>query len=296
MNTELKFRMNGTFTIAQFTDIHWEDNMDGNLQSIALMEKILEQEKPDLVVFTGDMVFCENNKYGLRKVLEPVIKANIPFASVFGNHDAEKGSSKEELLKVLQESELCLTKAGDPKISGLCNYVLNINNTDNKPCWTLYFLDSGDYIKNPKMEGYDFIKRDQIQWYVDEATSIKESYGEIPALSFFHIAIPEYNEVWNYCTCYGEKNEDVCCSKQNSGLFSAMLEMNDVKGVFVGHDHINDYYGELHGIKLCFGRQTGYNSYGKEGFAHGARIIKLDQKSSDFETWVRLDNGEKSKY
>lgn len=295
MNKELNFRADGTFKIVQFTDLHWEndcqDDIDRNLKTIILMESIIKEEKPDLIVITGDLVYSEDNERGLREILVPVRNSGIPFATVFGNHDTEKGSGKEVLYKVLKESELCLSEAGNPEITGLCNYVLNVKSKDNKPCWMLFFLDSGFLNQNPKMEGYDFIKRDQINWYVDEAASIKKSYGEVPALSFFHIALPEYNEVWNRKTCYGEKNEEVCCPEQNSGLFSAMIEMGDVKGIFVGHDHINDYYGELHGIKLCFGRATGYNSYGKKGFLHGARIIKLYENNTEFETWIRLEDG-----
>lgn len=67
--------------------------------------------------------------------------------------------------------------------------------------------------------------------------------------------------------------------------------MKDVRGTFVGHDHINDYWGELHGIRLCYGRATGYNTYGKEGFPRGARIIQLTEGEADFQTWLRLDDG-----
>ena len=70
-----------------------------------------------------------------------------------------------------------------------------------------------------------------------------------------------------------------------------MLEMGDVKGVFVGHDHINDYYGDLYGIKLCYGRGTGFNTYGKENFLHGARIIRLKENEQEFESWLRLEDG-----
>jgi hypothetical protein len=152
-------------------------------------------------------------------------------------------------------------------------------------------LDSGTYNRNKKVEGYGFIKRDQIKWYVNSSKAIKKHCGDVPALAFFHIPLPEYNDVWNLKTCYGEKNEQVCCPKQNSGMFSAMLEMGDVKGIFVGHDHVNDYYGDLYGIKLHYGRATGYNTYGHEDYAHGARIIRLRENQSEFESWLRLEDG-----
>ncbi len=292
MNKQLKFRDDGSFKILQFTDVHWSDESELDLKTNSLMERILEVEKPDFVVFTGDMTYGEKNTLLLKRALEPVNTSGIPWAAAFGNHDIEIGFGKEELFKVMQESSTCLTQTGDLELSGLCNYHLSINASKNdSPSWTLYLIDSGDYNKNEKLGGYDFIKRDQIDWYTKLSEKISSQFGRLPALAFFHIPLPEYNDVWNLSTCYGSKNENVECPRQNSGMFSAMLEMGDVKGVFVGHDHLNDYYGDLYGIKLCYGRATGYNTYGWDSFAHGARIIKLTEGSEDFETWVRLEDG-----
>lgn len=292
MKKELRFKEDGSFKIVQFTDVHWSDGSEIDLKTNLLMERILEAEKPDLVVFTGDMTYGEQNTLLLKKALEPVNNSGIPWAAVFGNHDTEIGLGKEELLRVQQESETCLTQPGDLGLSGLCNYYLIVNGSkSDSQSWILYLIDSGDYNKNEKLSGYDFIHRDQINWYTKQSENINNNFGHLPALSFFHIPLPEYNDVWDFNICFGSKNENVECAKQNSGMFSAMLEMGDVKGVFVGHDHLNDYYGELYGIKLCYGRATGYNTYGWDSFAHGARVIKLTEGKEDFETWVRLEDG-----
>lgn len=292
MKQELRFTQDGSFKIVQFTDLHLTDGTETDLRSIKLMEKILKEELPDLVVFTGDMVCGERNYTFIDGVIASMKKANTRWAFTFGNHDAEVGAGKDVLLKLQQQSPLCLTEAGDSNASGVGNFSLNVlGQNSNKPAWVLYFFDSGCLNSNPKVEGYDFIKRDQINWYINKSTKYRNSFGKVPALSFFHIPLPEYNEVWNNSICYGEKNEEVCCPKQNSGLFSSMLEMDDIKGVFVGHDHINDYWGELYGIKLCYGRATGYNTYEKEDFLHGARVILLREGQTAFETWVRLEDG-----
>ena len=291
MEKKLFFKEDDTFKILQFTDVHWVDGCENDLRTTAGMKSILELEKPDFVVFTGDTVYGNDNANAFRMAVEPVNNANIPWAAVFGNHDSELGSSKEILLSVQQESSLCLTEAGEPDIDGIGNYVISVNTSEGKPSWFLFFIDSGDYNKNEKVGGYDFIKRSQINWYIKKSSELKDNYGNIPALSFFHIPLQEHNLIWNICECYGEKNENVCCSPQNSGLFSAMLEMGNMKGVFVGHDHINDYWGELFSIKLYYGRATGYNTYGSETFKHGARIIMLKANSNDFESYIRLDDG-----
>ena len=65
----------------------------------------------------------------------------------------------------------------------------------------------------------------------------------------------------------------------------------DVMGTYVGHDHINDYEGDLYGIRLCYCRGTGFHTYGREGFPRGARIIQLMEGKRDFRTWQYLADG-----
>ncbi|WP_326998701.1 metallophosphoesterase family protein [Cohnella kolymensis] len=116
----------------------------------------------------------------------------------------------------------------------------------------------------------------------------------MPALAFFHISIPEYKEVWRTKVCYGHRLEREGSPRINSGMFAAMIEEGGIMGTFVGHDHSNDYWGELHGIRLCYGRSTGYNAYAPWLYPRGARVIRLQEKESGrFTTWLRLGNGKK---
>jgi hypothetical protein len=147
------------------------------------------------------------------------------------------------------------------------------------------------------VDGYGWIRSDQIEWYRNTARALRRFGGEnpLPACAFFHIPLPEYNEVWNKHLCQGVKYEAVCCPQINTGFFAAMHLAGDVIGTFVGHDHVNDYQGNLHGIRLCYGRGSGFNTYGREGFLHGARVIRLREGRRDFETWLRLEDGTSQK-
>jgi hypothetical protein len=71
-----------------------------------------------------------------------------------------------------------------------------------------------------------------------------------------------------------------------------MHEAGDVMGTFVGHDHVNDFTGNLYGIRLAYGRATGYNTYGRAGMARGARVIRLTKGVHAFRTWLRLEGGD----
>lgn len=56
MSDRLRVRDDGTFTIVQFTDVHWHNGEPEDLRTEALMERVLREEAPDLIVFTGDMI------------------------------------------------------------------------------------------------------------------------------------------------------------------------------------------------------------------------------------------------
>lgn len=293
----LQYREDGTFTIVQFTDLHWQNGEPDDMLTKLLMELVLDQTSPDLVVFTGDLIYsndCIDPKQSLRDAVRSAEVRGIPWAAVYGNHDTEHLVTREDLMQVQLEHKLCLSSAGPEGIHGVGNYVLLLNaHGSDKPVRALYMLDSGSYSTLPQLEGYEWIHRDQVDWYVSQSTQLREANGgePLPALAFFHIPLPEYDEVWRKELCFGSKHEGVASPMINSGLFAAMLEMGDVAGTFCGHDHVNDYTGDLHGIRLCYGRATGYQTYGREGFPRGARVIRLRQGERDFVTELRLDDG-----
>ena len=295
MKNILKFRSDRRFKIVQFTDIHWHNGEPPDQQSAALMTQIAAAESPDLIVLTGDILSgggCEDAADSLREVVKIVEGCGIPWAAVFGNHDDEGSADRHELMAVMRESELCLSEPGPEEIPGVGNYVLPIQNSEEAVCAAvLYFIDSGSYAPTD-IGGYDWIRREQIVWYLRASAKFTAEAGHpLPALAFFHIPIPEYDEVWDFHTCYGVKYENVCAPQVNTGFFAALHEAGDVMGTFVGHEHINDFWGDLHGIRLCYGRATGYNTYGREGFPRGARVIELQEGMRQFETWLHLADG-----
>ena len=94
----LKFNRDGKFKIVQFTDLHvkWQDPRSDI--AFERMNQVLDDEKPDLVIFTGDIIYSKPALENMRNVLKTVSDRKIPFSIVFGNHDNEQGATKEELL------------------------------------------------------------------------------------------------------------------------------------------------------------------------------------------------------
>lgn len=299
MTTRLRFRKDGSFKMVQFTDLHIGAN-DGNeadKKTFKLISEIVQIEMPDLIVITGDLIWseAEGAAQTYRRVLDHIAQWNIPFAIVYGNHDSEANISREELYKIQENYTHSIAKRGPKNIHGIGNYSLTIQSYDKEDDEALlYFLDSGAYA--PKGLGhYEWIHSDQVSWFVSESNRFANvTTKQIPALAFFHIPLPEYKDVLELGKISGNKLEQVCSPEMNSGLYTALLEAGNVMGTFVGHDHDNDYCGELHGISLCYGRITGYNVYGS--LERGARVIQLFEGEHRFESWIRLKSGEITAY
>ena len=115
MPIQLKFRDDGTFTIVQFTDIHWHNGEPEDIKSRALMGLVVEKEAPDLVALTGDILSgsgCKDPRKSFRQVVEAFEERQVPWAAVFGNHDDEGGVSRAELMEVQTLYALSVSEPG----------------------------------------------------------------------------------------------------------------------------------------------------------------------------------------
>lgn len=292
MKKELRFNSNGKFKILQFTDIHYTEDNEKDHRTTNLMKQIIQQEQPDFIIATGDTVYGPDNVKNIGKALGPITEAGIPWSYTFGNHDTEEGHGKDVLFPIITSLTNCVAYNSDDSISGMGNHYLEVKNNQGDTKWLLFGIDTGMYNNNPKVGGYDYVKEDQIRWYKKAIKKVEENQKDFSTLIFMHIALPEYHEVWAMETCYGEKLEGICSPKVNSGFYSGLQEAGHTKGVFVGHDHINDFTGELYGITLGYGRATGYNTYSKEGYQRGARVIEIHENNTEsFESYVCLEDG-----
>lgn len=291
----LKFNKDGKFKIVQFTDVHYIHGNPKSDISIERINEVLDAEKPDLVLFTGDVIYGKPAEEGMRTILNLASSRKIPFGVVFGNHDNEQGLTRAQLYDIIRTIPYNLTDsvAG---ISGATNFILPIQSaTNKKDAFILYCLDSHSYSQIKGIGGYDYLKFDQIQWYRDNSAKYTQQNGgtPIPSIAFFHIALPEYNQAASDETAIliGTRKEKACAPQLNSGMFTSMKEMGDILGVFVGHDHDDDYAVYWKGILLAYGRYTGGNTV-YNNLTNGARVIELTEGEKTFDTWIRLKDNE----
>ena len=258
------------------------------------MNEVLDIEKPEFVIFTGDVVVSNESFKGLDIVLDVCIKRNIPFAVVFGNHDDEYDHTRPELYDYIAKKKGSLMPTRISEV--VPDYVLTVKSSKdkNKDAALLYCIDSHSYTQIKSVPGYDWIKFNQIAWYREHSKKFAENNGGIPlpALAFFHIALPEYKDALleDKNRLFGCKGEMVCCPTTNSGFFTSVKECGDVMGIFVGHDHDNDYAVMWKGILLAYGRFTGGNTEYNH-LPNGARIIVLDEGARTFTSWIRQKDG-----
>ena len=241
----LKFNKDGKFKIVQFTDVHYIHGNPKSAVSLERINEVLDAEKPDLVLFTGDVIYGQPAEEGMRTILNLAANRQIPFGVTFGNHDDEQGLTRTQLFDIIQTIPYNLTDsvAG---VTGVTNFILPLKSSDGKKdAAILYCMDSHSYSQIKGIGGYDYIKFDQIR----------------------------------------------CAPQLNSGMFASMKEMGDILGVFVGHDHDDDYAVFWKGILLAYGRYTGGDTV-YNNLSNGARVIEMTEGSTNFRTWIRLKDGE----
>lgn len=265
----LSFNSDGSFTILQFTD-----TQDSHLPSpnmLSLLQRAMDEVKPDLVVFTGDQIKNYDSdfdgggrnwkgKLTLHHILKPVVRRGIPFILTFGNHDAWFDEfTREDQLEYVNGYKGCLLVDEAPELSGCGNCCLQIaSSNSDKPAFNLFFMDSNQSLVEP----------DQIAWYVRRSQELQAANdGElIPAIEFQHI-VPHDND-----------------------LLEAFNERGDVFASFFGHNHYRSDKIVEKGIDLYYTPTSGFYEFGPDR-DRGARVIRLfEDNPRELETYVLTFN------
>jgi hypothetical protein len=204
----------------------------------------------------------------------------IPFTVALGNHD-EESCPKKEIFEILSQSPYFVGEEGPEDLHGIGNFVLPVYNKDNKEAALIYCFDSN---RGP-------VYFDQILWYRGQSDryAAGNNGNRLPSVAFFHIPVPEFFHVIDKKNTIGNHKEEPCPPDYNTGLLASFYEKQDVMGIFVGHEHLNDYIGIEKNIALAYGRVSGWEAYGN--FERGARIIELYENEFVFDTWISTPLG-----
>jgi hypothetical protein len=292
---KLSFNKEGEFKVVQFTDMHYVHGNPKSDTTLLLVPYILDSEKPDLVVFTGDIV--TGSVEGWDVITKYVIDREISFAVTLGNHDHENGVTREKIAELVTSYPFNVNSINN--IGGrVLNDAIPVYHSEKhlNPAALIYCFDSGAYSTIDGVGGYGWITTDQIEWYKKQSMhyTVQNNFNPLPALAYFHIPLPEYRTAFNdkKNISFGERNEDECSSELNSGMFLAMKEMKDIMATFVGHEHINDYIVNFYNIALAYGHFSGWTTtYTPKPAVNGVRVVVLKEGKREFVTWLHQMDG-----
>ena len=314
---KLRFDADGNFRIMQISDIQ-----DGTLLTPATktyLKDVVAYAEPDLIVLTGDNISAGSATLGTKAVdfllVETAInnfmsvfeELGVPVAVTFGNHDAEEIVTKEEQMEIYMSYDNCIAVDEGDALYGCGTYNVPIySSTDSeKMAYNLWMIDSNMY--DEENGGYDYVHKDQIDWYVNKSNELKAQNGgePVPSMMFQHIIVPEiydalveipnvtdisYEHNGKYyvldpeTTRAGQLCESPCPSETNSGQFDAVVNQGDVVAMLFGHDHKNTFEIAHRGVDLVNTPTAGFGSYGDE--IRGVRIIDLKEGTRDYETFI----------
>ncbi|KAI5459730.1 Metallo-dependent phosphatase-like protein [Mariannaea sp. PMI_226] len=322
----LTFNSDGAFQIAMFSDLHFgQDESSTGPEQDCKTEKVicqvLDYDPPDLVVFNGDLIngdttHRDNSTLYLDKIVTPLVKRNLTWASSYGNHDHAYNLNGEDLLEREHMFTGSRTKSMvNGTTAGITNYYLPVypsNCTASARCapeLILWFFDSrgGDYYQGDTQP--DWVDKSVVEWFNETNNALVEEYKKvIPSLAFVHIPI---NATWSLRNkdgvdpnrqpgideeepvpqgssgmCFNDPDETCGYEEKNDSFMQALVSVRGIIGLFSGHDHGNTWCykwdSQVEGMTTKGnGINLCYNQHGGYGgygdWIRGAREIVVTQ-------------------
>ena len=239
--------------------------------------------------------------------MRPIVSRGIAFAVVFGNHDATLALSKSRQWDFYQTFPGAL---GTKNQMGcrIGNYNLVVNDRSGNPALNLWFLDSGG--SNFSSQGSS-MRGEQLAWYKGRCDDLARHNGGsvVPSVVFQHIPVPEiyglldeadasvpgavlgtgdhagrYYVTDESARIDGSLGQGPCVLRRETREFAAWRRQGDVMAAVFGHDHANDFGGNVQGVQLMYGSAAGFYCYGN-GTHHGVRVLEFREDAvRSFET------------
>lgn len=301
--TKLMCDENGNFVILVVSDPQC-DNESQWEQARQELETLVQRAEPNFVLINGDM-----NSYNIipadmwQKFISPLTQRNIYWSTTNGNHDP----FRYDRYRMYESYDTCLNSTvsvldENYEATRPMNYCLPIYSNDGKKIvFAVYGMDSGTSGGN----GYEGVTQKQIRWYKQQSQNLKQQNGgsAVTSLLCMHIPLPQMLEMYysGGYTVYGVANEIkyntngyVCesgkqISKINvhtsspaldNKMFETLLNAGDIKAVFFGHNHRNNFIGSYKGVLLGFVGKLSTGCY-SDTVCRGGRVLKFNQSNPE---------------
>lgn len=314
-NGEFTFVTDRELKILHMTDVHFGGgwmSFNKDRMSINAVATMIQTEKPDLVVVTGDIAYpvpfqagTFNNKTSAMMFITLMEQLEVPWTVTFGNHDTESYSyyNREKVSGFYSDEilEYCLFSKGPEDIDGYGNHVIHVKNTSGVITQELIFMDSHSYTDGDIFGifwKYDNIKQSQVDWYKDIITNAQKNNPDVKSLLFFHIPLVEYRDAYDEIIAndmkatenaeiiagrVAEEDPYVYCGMHEDNMFETILELGSTQATFCGHDHLNNVVMRYKGVDLTYGMSVDYLAYvgiSKKGTQRGCTLITVNPDGS----------------
>lgn len=258
-----------TLKVLQLTDLHLTYGIDDfDRKTLRLISDLIASDDFDFVIITGDMTLSPIGPKLFKKLIDTMEAGKTPWSFIFGNHETDYQSYSDFLNVIPSDTQYLYFKTG-PELDegGVGNFVVEFQK-NGTPFYQLIMMDShAEREIYTEEEGeYDYLKESQIDWYED-----KMDNTSVNNLVFMHIPIRQFIESDGYIGIFDE--DKVYAQGIDTGFYDACVAYGKTKGIFVGHDHLNDFYLLRDDIILAYGRITGYSAYGN--LERGGKVIEI---------------------
>ena len=238
------------------------------------IRQVVNNTKPDLILIAGDIVYGQYDHSG--EAFGELVKFfdgfGIPWAPVYGNHDAESNIGVLWQNEQFENAEHCLFKKGE--VTGNGNYTVGIR--QNGKLTRVFFMMDSNGCDNPGknsimhvMPGGIGFMEDQVEWFTRQGAAIKEANPEANISFVFHIPFIVFNEAMASVpvgdmglTAKGNENfgymrfqECGADWDRNHGIYNAIKDLG-TDSIMAGHWHTLSASVVYDGIRFMFGQKS----------------------------------------
>ena len=252
------------------------------------MSYLVQTEKPDLIVLSGDNIMTTGVS-GAKELVRIMDAYRTPYTFVFGNHDAESsmpGYCKRDVSEYLENSgsPYLLYRSGyieDTAENRYGNFSIALTDEETGDLLgAVVIVDTGTY--DYAAGRYQSITAGQIEWYKSEIGRLNGIYSGqknnahevIPTLTYGHMQLPDQftayakaasgeGATFVYEQALGGWMANAVLGNtgaEPSPFYTAMKEMGSARSYLCGHMHGLSYHVKADGILLGFCPQIGVGS------------------------------------
>ncbi len=259
------------------------------------IRETVQATNPDLILLTGDLVFGAFDHSGevWLSFIDFMDSFQIPWAPIFGNHDAGSKMGIDWMCDQLESAEYCLFMQRE--LTGNSNYTVGIRQGDRLQR-VFFMLDSNLYADmsdesnaNGHCTAEMGFKPDQIRWYRKTAQQITALSPETKLTFAFHIQLATFADAYkqygfvNYTSDkapfkpvnidthpdqaegdFGYIGTIFNTSFDSDGSIFAGIKKLGVDSILVGHQHSISASVVYKGIRFQFGQKS--STYDRANF------------------------------